>query len=117
MLIALGLLLYVAIGDAQPTLVFVPAADVEALAEAANGALGDEVAAGIDRAASGNWPLWISAMTLAVSVVGLVSSVLLGWRGEARAMRMEQLESAQLRTEVEMMQLEIEQLRREIGEG
>jgi hypothetical protein len=111
-LIALGLLLYIAISGAQPTLVLVPMADADGLAEAANGALGEEVAAGIDRATGNNWPLWISAMTLAVSVIGLVSSTLLTWRKEARDVHIDRLETERLRIEVEKMQLEIEQLRR-----
>ena len=114
MLAALGLLLYFAIGDANPTLVVVPMADANGLVTAAEGPLRDEVAAGINQAAQNNWPLWISAMTLAVSVIGLISSALLGWRQEVREMRMDKLESERMRVELEMMQLEIEHLRREI---
>jgi hypothetical protein len=52
--------------------------------------------------------LWLSALSAITALVGLVSSLWLGWRKERR-------EVAQHRLELERTQLEVEKLRRELG--
>ncbi len=66
-------------------------------------------------AGSGMWALWISALTLITSTVGLVSNAWLGWRKELRAARRDRLEAQQLRAELEKTLLEVQQLRAELA--
>ena len=67
---------------------------------------------------SGGWALWISALTLITSTVGLVSNAWLGWRKELRAARRDRLEAQQLRAELEKTLLEVQQLRDQLaGDG
>ncbi len=52
--------------------------------------------------------LWLSALSAITALIGLVSSLWLGWRKERR-------EVAQHLLELERTQLEVEKLRRELG--
>ena len=52
--------------------------------------------------------LWLSALSAITALIGLVSSLWLGWRKERR-------EVAQHLLELERTQLEVERLRRELG--
>jgi len=61
------------------------------------------------------WALWISALTLITSTVGLVSNAWLGWRKELRAARRDRLEAQQLRAELEKTLLEVQQLRAQLA--
>ena len=60
-------------------------------------------------AQDGSVALWLSALTAITALIGLVSTVLLNWRGERR-------EVEQARAELTKTQLEVEKLRRELGQ-
>ena len=59
-----------------------------------------EAASGGEQPRGELWALWISALTLITSTVGLVSNAWLGWRKELRAARRDRLEVQQLRAEL-----------------
>ncbi len=117
--VALGLFLYAAIFIYGPTVNFVAVNLPQGLMESADVTAGDGVIAELEgelnAAVPDRWTLWISALTLVVSIIGLISSTFLSWRQQARQARMDRLEAEHMRVEVEKMLLEIRQLQRELG--
>ncbi|MCB0044459.1 MAG: hypothetical protein H6642_03950 [Caldilineaceae bacterium] len=111
--VALGLLVYL-ISLRPPAVVLVTLDDggkpVAAADAGSEQLIVDKVQEELADDGADAWALWLSVLTLAVSIAGLVADAYLGWRQLAQQSRMDRLEAERLRVEVEKTLLEIRQL-------